>query len=92
MLNVGIGLGVNTNGSNDICFLPFSSYGLTQTEWKTKFPDMIIQIVVFLETPTEYALDPLPEINSYYGDNNIYTDIVGGESSVNYRADIDLSQ
>ena len=45
-----------------------------------------------IASPTEYALDPLPEINSYYGDNNIYTDIVGGESSVNYRADIDLSQ
>lgn len=50
------------------------------------------EFVYPLAESNEYALDPLPEINSYYGDNNIYTDIVGGESSVNYRADIDLSQ
>lgn len=60
------------------------------TQFLNDFGDYYV--VYPLADPVDHALDPLPEINSYYGDNNIYTDIVDGESSVNYRADIDLSQ
>ena len=60
------------------------------TQFLNDFGDYYV--VYPLADPVDHALEPLPEINSYYGDNNIYTDIVGGESSVNYRADIDLSQ
>lgn len=74
-------------------FVPLTFTEITDlTSFKTWLSNNPVQVCYPPTTPNEYALDPLPEINSYYGDNNIYTDIVDGESSVNYRADIDLSQ
>ncbi|MEE3334035.1 MAG: hypothetical protein VZR54_07145 [Ruminococcus sp.] len=74
-------------------FVPLTFTEITDlTSFKTWLSNNPVQVCYPPTTPTEYALDPLPEINSYYGDNNIYTDIIDGESSVNYRADIDLSQ
>ena len=89
-VSVGNALGVNTNGSNDICFLPKASYGnMTQTEWKTNYPDLVIQIAVPLDTPTELTGLTPHEIDTLYGDNNIYADT--GTTTVEYRADIDLA-
>ena len=89
-VSVGNALGVNTNGSNDICFLPKASYGnMTQTEWNTNYPDLVIQIAVPLATPTEITGLTPHEIDTLYGDNNIYADT--GTTEVEYRADIDLA-
>lgn len=82
LVNVGNGLGVNTNGSNDICFLPYSSYGLTQTEWKTTYPDLVVKIAVKLATPQTYQLTPT-QINTLLGTNNIYCD-TNGTTTVEY--------
>ena len=87
-------LGFSVSASEQYTYIYFSdgSGNMTAEAFKSWLQNNTIKIVLKVKTPTTYALEPLPEIDSYYGDNNIYTDIVGGESSVNYRADIDLSQ
>ena len=88
--NVGQGYSVNTTGSNDILFLPKNSYNnMTQTDWQTNYPNLVIQIVVPLATPTEITGLTPHEIDTLYGDNNIYADT--GNTEVEYRADIDLA-
>lgn len=62
---------------------------MTADQFKTYITG--VQLVYELETANEYDLDPLPEINSYYGDNNIFSDVQGGTTTVEYRADIDLA-
>ena len=86
LVNVGDGLGINTNGNNDICYLPTGTYGLTQSQWQAQYPDLVIQILVKLATPNEYTLSPI-SLNTYYGDNNVWCDT--GDTQLNYRADID---
>ena len=88
--NVGLGYSVNTTGSNDILFLPKNSYNnMTQTDWQTNYPDLVIQIAVPLATPTEITGLTPHEIDTLLGDNNIYADT--GTTEVEYRADIDLA-
>ena len=88
--NVGQGYSVNTTGSNDILFLPKNSYNnMTQTQWQTNYPDLVIQIAVPLATPTEITGLTPHEIDTLLGDNNIYADT--GTTTVEYRADIDLA-
>ena len=88
--NVGTGYGYNTTGTKDIVYLPKSLYNnMTQTQWKTNYPDLVIQIAVPLATPTEITGLTPHEIDTLYGDNNIYADT--GTTAVEYRADIDLA-
>lgn len=49
-------------------------------------------VVYPLATPDPFTFDPAPEISSYLGDNNIFSDVQGGTTTVEYRADIDLAQ
>ena len=58
--------------------------------WKTWLSNNTCEIVFPLATENTYALDPLT-MSSYYGDNDIYTDIPGATNSVDYRADIQLA-
>ena len=48
-------------------------------------------VVYPLVTPDPFTFDPAPEISSYLGDNNISSDVQGGNTAVEYRADIDLA-
>lgn len=48
-------------------------------------------VVYPLATPDPFTFDPAPEISSYLGDNNISSDVQGGNTTVEYRADIDLA-
>lgn len=52
--NVGNNFSVNTAGlSNDTIFLPKTTYsGLTQTQWVTNYPDLIVKFVFPLSEPT----------------------------------------
>lgn len=75
--NVGSVIGINTNGSNDILFLPKSSYNnLTQSDWQTTYPDVIMQMVIPLATPIEVDVTP-EQISALLGVNNISSDAVG---------------
>lgn len=59
----------------------------SKNEWNAWLTNNNIVIAYPLATPITTTLEAV-NINSYYGSNNIYTDI--GECSINYRADIDL--
>ena len=85
--NVGFVIGVNTNGSNDILFLPKTSYNnLTQSDWIANYPDLIIQMVIPLATPIEIDVSEL-SVESVSGVNNIVSD-GGGDVEVQYRDSI----
>jgi len=63
----------NTNGNNDIIFLPKSRYNnMTQTEWKEKYPDLTITFVIPRLNPVAgYTVVP-PNIHLKDGLNNIW--------------------
>ena len=85
VVSVGSVLSANTTGNNDTTILPKASYGnMTQTDWQTNYPDLVIQIAVPLATPTELTGLTPHEIDTLLGDNNIYADT--GTMSVEYRA------
>ena len=60
----------------------------TVADFKTWLSSNNLQVCYEIETPNTYTLDPIA-INTYYGANNIFTDV--GESSITYRRDIDLA-
>ena len=57
-INVGNRISVNTSGSsNDIIYLPKTYYNnLTQSQWIANYPNLVVKIVVPLETPTEESI------------------------------------
>lgn len=63
----------NTNGNNDIIFLPKSRYNnMTQTEWKEKYPNLTITFVIPRLNPVSgYTIIP-PNIHLKDGLNNIW--------------------
>ena len=78
---------ISLNFKYDILFFPTS--GLTQSEWKSKHPDVVIGAVVTLEAPT---FEPLPEtdqqaireLRTYHGNTVVTT---GAHTEVDYVAD-----
>ena len=86
---VGQWYSINTNGNNDIIFLPPARYNnMSQTDWKTQYPDLIIEILVEIPTPEPFTFDPVP-IDSKLGNNTIWSE--QGDTEVTYRADINLA-
>ena len=78
---------ISINFKYDILF--FHTSGLTQSEWKSKHPDVVIGAVVTLEAPT---FEPLPEtdqqaireLRTYHGNTVVTT---GAHTEVDYVAD-----
>ena len=89
----GGNFGFSVSASEQYTYIYFSdgSGNMTAEGFKTWLQNNPITLVLKVKAPTTYALDPLPEINSYYGDNNIFSDVQGGTTTVEYRADIDLA-
>lgn len=56
-------------------------FGLTQTEWKTKYPDLVVEILCPLNSPHVYQLTP-QEIKTLLGANNLWCD--AGNLTVTY--------
>ena len=65
------------------------SMRMTLAEWKIWAKTQYIQICYKLPTQNTYDLDDI-YMSTYYGGNNIYSD-TNGDTTVAYRADIDLS-
>ena len=85
--NVGNTFGTNFIGNNDVLFLPRASYGgLTQTQWKANYPDLVIQFVMPLETPIEIDVSEL-SVDTIVGVNNIVSDC-GGDVTASYKVSI----
>lgn len=79
-INVGNRFSVNTTGSNDVVYLPKGTYGLTQSEWISTYPDLIVNLLVVLATPTNTEitdetlieqLEAIANAISYDGQTNI---------------------
>lgn len=82
-LNVGSLFAVNTNGVNDVLFLPKEyGYGLTQDEWIALAID--VQIAVPLATPHEITLTP-EQITALLGNNTIWSDADGSMTAVYFK-------
>ena len=82
--NVGTKVSYNFSGSNDIVFLPKTIYTMTQTEWMTNYPNLVVQFVLPLANPQTYQLTAT-EVKTLLGQNNIWADT--GAVNVNYPAD-----
>lgn len=68
----------------------YDSMGNTIEAFKTFLSNNPLVITFPLATPNTYALDSIA-MSSYYGANNIYTDIPGSSNTIDYRADIQLA-
>ena len=67
----------------------FSDVASNITEWNTYIQNNDVVFTIPLATPTEITGLTPHEIDTLYGDNNIYADT--GTTTVEYRADIDLA-
>ena len=76
---------INVNG-NIVIGVP--STITSASDWKTFLADNNLQVSYIVENPTEITGLTSHEISTMLGDNNFYADV--GNTSVEYRADIDL--
>ena len=54
---------INTLSSNRLIFLPKTTYSLTQTQWKTNYPNLIMELYYGLQTPTNEPITDTTLIN-----------------------------
>lgn len=85
IVNIGSSFSVNTTSTNDILYLNPATYGLTQTQWITTYPDLVVQILAEYATPITVQLTP-EEIRTLTGTNNVYAN--SGNIEVKFKADI----
>lgn len=72
-------VGINTLNNNSTLFLFKSKLGLTQTEWKEQYPDLVVQIQYELENEEiesyteeqQKIYNKIKELCSYYGTTHI---------------------
>lgn len=78
--------GVNTLSTNSILYLPRDTFGLTQTQWKEQYPDLVLQLCLKRISPEPFQAtgnQPLPAVA---GLNTVYTD--GDNLDVTGRQDL----
>ena len=57
LINIGGYVNVNTSGTNELLFLtPVSNGGISQSEWKATYPDLIVDVMLPLEEEVETLL------------------------------------
>lgn len=81
--NSGFRVSLNTVGSNGVIFLSKSVYGLTQTQWKEKYPDLVFDLIYELETPEEIDLGKITTLKTFNG-TSIITNSEDAEMSIKY--------
>ena len=52
-----LGMNLNTLGTNSILFLHKSNFGLTQSQWKTTYPNLVLELYYRMATPTYTLLN-----------------------------------
>lgn len=82
--NLGVRIGVNNNGLYVVQANTINGVSDLAT-FKTWLSNNNLTISFPLATPNEYQIAPI-SISSFLGSNNIFTDIDGGESSIDYRS------
>lgn len=63
--------GANTSTTNNILFLYKSTFGLTQTQWKEQYPDLVLQLCLKRISPepfkvTQISIPPLGSENTIF--------------------------
>lgn len=81
--NSGFRVSLNTVGSNGVIFLNKSVYGLTQTQWKEKYPDLVFDLIYELETPEEIDLGKITTLKTF-DDTTYITNSEDAEMSIKY--------
>ena len=57
LINIGGYVNVNTSGTNELLFLtPVSNGGISQSEWKATYPDLIVDVMLPLEEEVKTLL------------------------------------
>lgn len=81
--NSGFRVSLNTVGSNGVIFLNKSVYGLTQTQWKEKYPDLVFDLIYELAEPYEIDLGEVATLKTFNG-TSIITNSEDTNMSVEY--------
>lgn len=80
--NVGTITSINTSNSNSVLYLSGELYGMTQTQWKAKYPDLVCVFLLPLITPIETPLtDEQIAICKSLKANNPTTTILNDENA-----------
>lgn len=67
-------VGINTVYGNATIFLNKNIFGLTQSEWKEKYPDLVVQIAIRRKSPISIQATGAQPIPALAGCNTILTD------------------
>lgn len=79
-------IGVNTvNPNSPLVFMRKDPFGLTQSQWKEQYPDLIVQIALKLNDPEPFQATGWQMIPALPGENTLWTD--GDGLHVTGRAD-----
>lgn len=79
-------IGVNTgNPNNPLVYMQKASFGLTQSQWKERYPDLIVQIALKLNDPEPFQATGWQMIPALPGENMLLTD--GDSLTVSGRSD-----
>lgn len=81
--NSGFRVSLNTVGSNGVIFLSKTFYGLTQTQWKEKYPDLVFDLIYELAEPYEIDLGEVATLKTFNG-TSIITNSEDTNMSVEY--------
>lgn len=90
-LNIGQNVNFNTTSNNKAIFLSKATYGMTQTEWKTNYPDLVVDIYIARKEPihtplTAEEIAEIEKLHTFYPVTNISNDADCG-MSVTYYCD-----
>ena len=78
--------GVNTLGTNSILYLTKDTFGLTQTQWKEQYPDLVLQLCLKRISPESFQVTGNQALPAVAGLNTVYTD--GDSLAVSGRQDL----
>ena len=78
--------GVNITGKNSILYLTKDTFGLTQTQWKEQYPDLVLQLCLKRISPEPFQATGNQALPAVAGLNTVYTD--GDSLEVTGRQDL----
>lgn len=81
----GIGcFGVNTLDTNSVLYFPLSVFGLTQTQWKEQYPELVLQLCLKRISPEPFQATGNQALTIQPGNHTMYTD--GNNISLSRKA------
>ena len=80
--------GVNTSSTNSTLYLTKDIFGLTQTQWKEQYPDLVLQLCLKRISPEPFQAAGNQALPAVAGLNTVYTDgdslIISGKEDIKY--------